>query len=78
MLANVVKGQKMAFTNMLAKKGYFQSKGQGLRAFSSVIGGQEGSTVSQINFLFLILIYIRLKKGLVITQSLIMNMMQSS
>jgi hypothetical protein len=44
MLSNVVKGQKLAFTKMIAKKGYFQTKVPGLRAFSSVMGGQEGST----------------------------------
>ena len=47
MLANIVNGQRMTFVKKLAKRGYFnQSKFQGIRQFSSVMGGQEGSTVS--------------------------------
>ena len=68
MLANVVKGQKMAFTKMLARKGFFQTKMQGMRSFSSVMGGAEGSTVSVICLFVCLLFLIRVKKELVTTR----------
>ena len=48
MLSNIVRLQKVAMASKLIKKGFLDKQLMGgARSFSTVMGGQEGSTVSE-------------------------------
>ena len=49
MLSNIIRSKKITVANKLLKRGFLNNQMAGARGFSSVMGGQEGSTVSQCN-----------------------------
>lgn len=44
MLSNIIRSQKTSLASRLIRKGFLNTQYKGMRGFSTVMGGQEGST----------------------------------